>query len=93
MDRSLDGILVAGVARIDGLASGEAFVLAVIKTNAIFAQPPAEIDGFAVDARGKIEQADIQIFHYAAGGMDALERGLQIGGYASRSMRVLAARS
>ena len=50
MSRSLDGIFVAGVARIDGLASGEAFILAMIEADAIFAEAPAEIDGFTVDA-------------------------------------------
>ena len=72
-ERLLDGIAVIGVARVDGFAAGEAFVLAVIEADAIFAEAPAEIDFLAVDARGKIEQADFEILDDAAGGVNFVE--------------------
>ena len=52
----------------------------MIEANAIFAEAPAEINGLAMNAGGKIEQADVQIFDDTAGGMNAIERGLQSGG-------------
>ncbi len=46
----------------------------VIETDAIFAETPAEIDVLIVNARGKVQQADVEIFHHAAGGLNLLER-------------------
>jgi hypothetical protein len=42
------------VPRIKRLAPGEPFVLAMVKANAVFAKPPAEIDLFVVDQGRKI---------------------------------------
>ena len=72
----MDRIGIAGVARVDWLAAGEAFVLAVVEADAILAEFPAEVDFVAINARGEIEQAHIQIFHHAAGFLDAIQRGL-----------------
>src|SRR6266851_6978506 len=41
--RSLDGVRWPRVARVERLASGKPFLLAMIKANAVFAEPPAEI--------------------------------------------------
>jgi hypothetical protein len=46
---------VAGVAWVDGLARRKTFVLSVIKPDAIFAQPPAQINFLIVNARGKVQ--------------------------------------
>jgi addiction module HigA family antidote len=72
----LNGIVVAGVAGIDRFACCEAFVLGVVKANAVLAQLPAEIHFLIVNTRGKIEQADVQILHHAAGFLNLIERGL-----------------
>src|SRR5271168_1770667 len=72
----LDDVAGAEVARVEGFAPGEAFVLAVIETDAVFAQFPAEVDVLIVDDSGKIEQADIEIFDDATGFQDAVQGGL-----------------
>src|SRR5712691_5350304 len=72
----LDLVAGAGVARVKGLASREAFVLAVIKTDAVLADLPAEIDVLVVDDGGKIEEADVEILDQTAGFENAVERGL-----------------
>jgi len=46
----LDRVVIIGVARIDGLAPREAFVLPMIKADAVLAEPPAEIDFLIVNA-------------------------------------------
>src|SRR5207245_4185332 len=76
----VDGWLRAGVAWIKRLAAGKTFVLAVPEADAIFAQPPAEVDFLIVDQCRKIEQAHFQVFHYATRGLDPLERSLDGGG-------------
>ena len=55
---------------------GEAFILGVVETDAVLAQLPAEIHFLIVNARGEIEQPDVQIFHHAAGFLNLIERGL-----------------
>src|SRR5713101_3921423 len=72
----LDLVAGAGVARVKGLASREAFVLAVIKTDAVLADLPAEIHVLVVDDGGKIEQADVEVLDQTAGFENAAERGL-----------------
>jgi hypothetical protein len=72
-DGLLDGIAVIGVARVDGFAAGKAFVLAVIEADAILAEAPTEVDFLAVDARRKIEQADFEVLHDAARGVNLFE--------------------
>ena len=67
---------MAAVARVDGLAAGKTFVLAVIEADAILAQFPAQVHVLVVDARGKIEQTDVEIFHHTAGFDDAFESRL-----------------
>src|SRR4029077_1935063 len=64
---SLHRIIGAGVARIEGLAPRETFILPMPETDSLFAEPPAEIHLFVVDNGGKIEQAGIEIFYQAAG--------------------------
>src|ERR1017187_4794241 len=48
----------------------------MVEADAVLAKSPAEIDFLAVDSRGKIEQAYFDVLHYAAGGMNLLEAGL-----------------
>ena len=57
----LNGIIVTGVAGINRLASGKSFVLAMVKTDAIFAQLPTEVYFLVVNARGKIQQAGVEV--------------------------------
>ena len=61
------------VAWIERLAPGEAFVLAMIKPDAVLAELPAEIDVLVVNDRGKVEEANVQILDDAAGFENALE--------------------
>src|SRR5438105_3436078 len=82
----LDGIGGSGITRIDGLASGEAFILTVIIADAVLAQFPAKINFFVVDDRREIEQTDIEILDYAAGFENTVERTFQT----FRQTRVLA---
>jgi hypothetical protein len=72
----LDGALVIGVAGIEGFAVGEAFVLTMIEADPILAKAPTKIDFLVVDAGRKIEKADVEILDEAAGGMNALDGGL-----------------
>src|SRR5712692_2208494 len=51
---SLDGMFGSGIVGVNRLASGEPFILAVPEANAVFTQPPAEINFLVVDDRGKI---------------------------------------
>src|SRR3984957_15966048 len=72
--RLLDWIVVAGVAGVNRLASGKSFVLAVVETDAIFAQLPAEIHFLVVNARGKIQQPHFQVFYHATGFLNLVQR-------------------
>lgn len=89
----LNRVGVVGVARIDWLASREAFVLAMVEADAVFAELPAKINFLVVEARREIEQSDVDILYYAAGGGDAFERGLNAGfeaiAFETRSRRLL----
>lgn len=58
-EKLLDRIFVPAVAGIERLAPGKSFILAVVKTDAVLAQFPAKKNVLIVDARRKIEQADI----------------------------------
>src|SRR5580704_16577155 len=71
---SLHDVARAEVARIERLAPGKTFILAVIEADAVFAKPPAKVYLFIVDARWKIEEADVQILDYASGFEDAIQR-------------------
>src|SRR5215472_16072377 len=73
----LDFVAGTEVARVERLASSKAFVLAMIKTDAVFAEFPAEIDVLIVDNRGKIEETHVQILDDAACLQEAVERRLQ----------------
>src|ERR1700674_4388569 len=53
--RLLDGIIRAGVARLDRFACGKAFVLTVPEADALLAQAPAKIDFLVVDDGWKIQ--------------------------------------
>src|SRR5580700_9610838 len=53
--RLLHDVSGAQIARVERLAPGKAFVLPVIKTNAVLAKLPAQIDVFVVDHRRKIQ--------------------------------------
>ena len=74
----LDRVLGAGIFRVDRLASGKAFVLAVIEADAVFSQPPAQIDLFILKDGRKIHQARVEVFHHAAGGLNSIERVLDL---------------
>src|SRR5260370_19520019 len=56
----LDGVAGAEVVGVERLAAGEAFILAMVKTDAVLAEFPAEIDVLLVDDGGKIEGDDVQ---------------------------------
>jgi len=73
----LDGVAGAEVAWVEGLAAGKAFVLAMVKADAVLTEFPAEIDFLVIDDGGKIEQADIEVLDDATGFENAGERGLQ----------------
>src|SRR5271163_4523874 len=70
----LHDVAGADVARVKRLATGKSFVLPVIKTDAVLAQLPAEINIFVVNHGGKIEQPYIEIFNHAARLKDAVQR-------------------
>ena len=76
--RLLHGVARAEIARVERLASGESLVLSMIKTNAVLAEFPAEIDFLVVDDRRKIEQANVEILDDASGFENAVQRGLQM---------------
>src|SRR5712692_2273064 len=73
----LDGVAGAEVARVERLAAGESFVLAMVKTDAVFAELPAEIDVLLIDDGGKIKEADVEVLDEAAGFENVVERGLE----------------
>src|SRR5260370_13418328 len=50
----LDGMFGSGIVGVNWLASGESFILAVPEANAVFTQPPAEINFLVVGDPGKI---------------------------------------
>src|SRR5260370_30537862 len=55
--RLLNGVAGAEVAGVERLAASEAFVLAVVKTNAVLAEFPAEIHLLMVDDGGEKSEA------------------------------------
>src|SRR5712664_4051292 len=73
----LDGVAGAEVARVERFAAREAFVLAMVKTDAVLAELPAEIDVLLIDDGGKIKEADVEVLDEAAGFENAVERGLE----------------
>src|SRR5439155_825300 len=75
--RLLDGVAGAEVARVERFAVCESFVLAMIKTDAVLAELPAEIDVLLIDDGGKIKEADVEVLDEASGFENAVERGLQ----------------
>src|SRR5713101_5713461 len=75
--RLLNGVAGAEVARIEGFAAGETFVLAMVKTDAVFAELPAEIDVLLIDDGGKIKEADVEVLDEAAGFENVVEGGLE----------------
>src|SRR5215470_3489291 len=81
----LELVAGTGVVRIKRLAAGKAFVLAMIKADAVFAELPAQIDILIIDDCRKVEQTYIQVLDDTAGFEDAAQRGLQ--GF--RKIRVL----
>ncbi len=83
----LNFVAWAEVAGVERLAAGKAFVLAMIKADAVFAEFPAEVNILIVDNRGKIEETDVQILDDAAGFKNAVERRLE----RLRELRVLGA--
>src|SRR5260370_36322292 len=72
----LDGVAGAEVVGVERLAAGEAFILAMVKTDAVLAEFPAEIDVLLVDDGGKIKEADVKILDEAAGFENMVEGGL-----------------
>src|SRR6266851_494425 len=73
----LDGVAGAEVARVERFAAREAFVLAMVKADAVLAELPAEIDVLLIDDGGKIKEADVEVLDEAAGFENAVERGLE----------------
>ena len=49
----------------------------MIKTDAVFAELPAEVDVLMVDDGGKIKEADVEILDQATGFENAIERCLE----------------
>src|SRR5690348_7203765 len=47
------------------------------EANAFFTQTPAEIHLFVIDDGREIEQAGIEVFYQATGGLNPFERGLE----------------
>src|SRR5260370_27973314 len=56
----LDGVAGAEVVGVERLAAGEAFILAMVKTDAVLAEFPAEIDVLLVDDGGEIKEAQVK---------------------------------
>src|SRR6266404_9579811 len=75
----LNRVAGAEVAGIERLAAGETFVLAMVKTDAVLAELPAEIHILLIDDGGKIKETDVEVLDEAASFQDAVERGLEIG--------------
>src|ERR1700693_1762169 len=61
-------------ALVDGPAAGESFFSAVPVSDGVFTHPPAEQHDVAFNFAGKIEQADVEILHLHANGVDFGER-------------------
>jgi len=74
---SLHGIFRAGVAGVEGLAAGEALILAMPEADAFFAEFPAEIHLFMINDGREIEQAGIQVLYQAACRLNFFERGFE----------------
>lgn len=63
---------------IDGLAAAKALVYAVPESDARLAEFPAQINFFAVELSGEVDQADVQVLYYASIVVDFLEQFLQV---------------
>jgi len=63
---------------IDGLAAAKALVHAVPESDARLAELPAQINFFAVELSGEVDQADVQVLYYASILVDFLEQFLQV---------------
>ena len=63
---------------IDGLAATKAFVHAVPEPDAGLAELPAETNFLAMELRGEVDQADVQVLYYASIIVDFLEQFLQV---------------
>ena len=61
---------------IDGLAAAKALVHAVPESDARLAELPAQINFFAVELSGEVDQADVQVLYYASILVDFLEQFL-----------------
>src|SRR6266853_5821586 len=75
--RLLNDVAGAEVAGVERLAASEAFVLAMVKTNAVLAEFPAEIHILMVDDGGEIKEADVEVLDDAPGFENAIEGGLE----------------
>src|ERR1700716_997326 len=73
----LNDVTRTEIPRIQWLATGKSFVLAMVEADAILAKPPAQINFFVVDQRREVEQADLKIFDEATRFKDAIERRLK----------------
>ncbi len=73
----LDGVAGAEVAGVERLAVREAFVLAMVKADAVLAKLPAEIHVLLIDDGGEIQEADVEVLDEAASFENAIERGLE----------------
>ena len=58
-------------AQIQRPASSKTFILAMPEKDAVLAKPPTQICFLTFDARGKIQQSGVEIFHDAPGGFNS----------------------
>src|SRR5690348_2059892 len=77
--RLLHNVAGAGVPRVNRFTPGEAFVLPVVKADAIFPELPAEINVLVINHRGKIKQSHLEVLDETSGFKDALQRAFQGG--------------
>jgi hypothetical protein len=69
-DSALIRPLRLGYSLVYRLTAFESLAHAVPVSDSFFAELPAEQHGLAIDYTGKVEQADIEIFHLHADGID-----------------------
>jgi hypothetical protein len=55
------------ISRLDGLATGEALILAMPEADTLFSKTPAKIDLFIIDHGGEIQEPGIEVLNHASG--------------------------
>src|SRR6267378_312192 len=74
----LNRMFGTGIFGVDRLAPGKTFILAVVETDTILSQPPAEIHFFVLEDCREIQQASVEVFHHAACRLNAVKRVLDL---------------